>query len=61
MFFVALTIYILYLLVLIVKAYSDLRNMPYFGKYDNIIFFSIASNKNVKYNHVVKCSNSMRS
>ncbi|CAH2244797.1 jg5147 [Pararge aegeria aegeria] len=31
MFFVAVTLYFLYLLVLIVKAYSDLRNMPFFG------------------------------
>ncbi|CAG9559629.1 unnamed protein product [Danaus chrysippus] len=30
MFFVAVTLYFLYLLVLIVKAYSDLRNMPFF-------------------------------
>ncbi|XP_072940014.1 transmembrane protein 181 [Epargyreus clarus] len=30
MFFSAITLYFLYLLVLIVKAYSDLRNMPFF-------------------------------
>ncbi|XP_045447197.1 transmembrane protein 181 [Melitaea cinxia] len=30
MFFVAVTLYFLYLLVLIIKAYSDLRNMPFF-------------------------------
>ncbi|XP_052740702.1 transmembrane protein 181 isoform X2 [Bicyclus anynana] len=30
MFFVGVTLYFLYLLVLIVKAYSDLRNMPFF-------------------------------
>ncbi|XP_026322135.1 transmembrane protein 181 [Hyposmocoma kahamanoa] len=30
MFFCAITLYFLYLLVLIIKAYSDLRNMPFF-------------------------------
>ncbi|CAH2105894.1 unnamed protein product [Euphydryas editha] len=30
MFFVAVTLYFLYLLVLIIKAYSDLRSMPFF-------------------------------
>lgn len=30
-FFSSLTIYFLYLLILILKAYSDLRNMPYFN------------------------------
>lgn len=36
MFFSAITLYFLYLLVLIIKAYSDLRNMPFFGKFYSI-------------------------
>ena len=31
-FFVVGGFYLLYLLILIVKAYFELRNMPYFGK-----------------------------
>lgn len=32
-FFGAIVLYFLYLIVLIIKAYSDLRNMPFFGKF----------------------------
>ncbi|XP_013142017.1 PREDICTED: uncharacterized protein LOC106106038 isoform X1 [Papilio polytes] len=32
-FFGAIVLYSLYLIVLIIKAYSDLRNMPFFGKF----------------------------
>lgn len=32
MFFSAMAFYFFYLIILIVKAYSDLRNMPFFGK-----------------------------
>ena len=31
-FFIVGGIYLLYLIILIVKAYFELRNMPYFGK-----------------------------
>lgn len=34
MFFVAGFMYLLYLAILVLKSYSELRSMPYFGNYD---------------------------
>jgi hypothetical protein len=40
-FFVACGVYLAYLLLLILRAYSELRAMPYFGKYKTKIFWDI--------------------
>ena len=40
-FFVTGGIYLLYLIYLLVRAYAELRSMPYFGKYNRFFPFFI--------------------
>ena len=45
LFFTIGAIYLVYLVYLLIRAYSELRAMPYFGKHLNFLFFSYSNSQ----------------